>query len=202
MNEPVGLLPQVERSVQQIHAENPQGLLLAHRFLVQQTDVDQEVGRRLPRRVLEANAHPAVTILWPRITPRCHRVGKGKEVAVGPFDRVQALHDQIELVIQHRLQTLATDVSFGRPVQGVAHRHVIGRDGLGHRAGGPAHAKEPARHLLTRADLGKRAVPSGIEIDPQRLLVRTARFFPMRFHETRSVAGPINDGPAPPATPE
>ena len=54
-------------------------------------------------------------------------------------------------------------------VDGVAHRHVVGRHALGDRAGGAADAEEPAHHFLARADLGKRAVAARIEIDPERL---------------------------------
>jgi hypothetical protein len=53
-------------------------------------------------------------------------------------------------------------------IDGVAHLHVVSRHALGNRARSASDPEKPAHHFLTRADFGKRAVPSRIEIDPKR----------------------------------
>ncbi len=110
--------------------------------------------RKLRAETVSANAKNAVS------APRCPR---------------QALEIQLLLVVEHRLQTLATHVARARAVDGVAHLHVVGGDALGDRAGSTADAEEPAHHFLPRADLGEGAVEAGIEVDLQGLVAGGCR---------------------------
>ena len=75
-------------------------------------------------------------------------------------------------MVEHRLQPGLGDVAVDLAVDGVAHRHVVGRHRLGDRPGRAADAEEPAGHFLTGADLGHRAVPTRVKVDAERLLVR------------------------------
>ncbi len=79
-------------------------------------------------------------------------------------------------MIEHGFQALAADVTIGVAVNGVADRHVVGGNGFGDGAGRAADAEEPARHLLSRADLGEGAVLAGIQVDLERLLMRAENF--------------------------
>ena len=96
---------------------------------------------------------------------------KTKNFVVSPRLRVEALDQQTELVVEHRVEAVLADVAVARAVDGVAEGHVVGRHGLGDGAGGAADAEEPARHLLAGADLGERAVVARVQVDLQRLLM-------------------------------
>src|SRR5438093_13540956 len=81
----------------------------------------------------------------------------------------QPLHIEVEFAVEHRLQPVARNVAVSVPVDGVAHFHVVSRHALGDCARSTADSEKPAHHFLSRADLGKGAVPARIEIDLERL---------------------------------
>src|SRR5437762_9987998 len=64
-------------------------------------------------------------------------------------------------------------------VDGVAHFHVVCQHAFGDGSRDAAHPEKPAHHFLSRTDLGKRAVPAGIKINPERLGMAIVRFL---FH--------------------
>ena len=123
------------------------------------------VGARLG---LEANPQPALAFF----AARRHGVGEDEERRLAPTRFIQPFEQQIVLVVEHGPEASAAHVILRRTVDRIAHRHVIGRDGLRHRAGRAARAEEPARNLLSRADLRERAVAPGVEVDPLGLLIR------------------------------
>ena len=161
----------IKRAVNQIHADHAERLLLAGVLLVEHPDVDDDFGWRLARPGLKPDAQPAAAFLLARETARRHGVGENEKIGFVAARRVEPLQQQIELVLQHGLQTLAADVAFGGAVNRVAHRHVVGGDGLGHRARGAADVEKPAGDLLARADLGERAILVRVAIDLERLPV-------------------------------
>ena len=76
-------------------------------------------------------------------------------------------------MVEHRLEPGAADVAIGRAVNRVAELHVVGRHRFCDRAGGAADLKKSPRHFLAGANFGKRSVAFPIEIDLERLLVRS-----------------------------
>ena len=106
-------------------------------------------------------------------TARRHRVGKNKKRALASELRVQPLDQERVFVIEHRLQTLAADVAIGRSVNRIAESHVVGRHGFRDRSRRAADVKKSPRHFLPRADLRERPVFLRVEIDLERLLVRS-----------------------------
>src|SRR5262245_20867971 len=74
-------------------------------------------------------------------------------------------------MIEHFLEPHTANVAVGRSVNSVAESHVIGRHGLGDRAGCAAHAKKSARYLLSRANFSEGAILRRIQIDVESLLV-------------------------------
>ena len=90
-------------------------------------------------------------------------------VTIGDDEMKKAARD--EFSSKYGAEALAADVAVGRAIDRIAHRHVVGRDGLGDRARGPAHAEKPAHHLLPRPDLGKRAIAPGVQVDLQSFLI-------------------------------
>ena len=134
-------------------------------------------------------------------------VGEGEEGRRVAAALAQALAVELVLVVEHRLETLAADVALARPVDRIAHLHVVGGDALGDRARRRPGAKEPAHHLLAGADLGEGAVAPIVEIDGERLVPRFARTRIHRRHEhvrptlrasRRSAAAYRAEGPSPP----
>src|SRR6478735_5358989 len=67
-------------------------------------------------------------------------------------------------MIDHRRETSRGNIAFGMTVNGVAHRHVIGGNRLGHEARGAGGAEEAVRRFLARTDLGEGAVNQRIEV--------------------------------------
>ena len=64
-------------------------------------------------------------------------------------------------------------------VDRVADDHVVRGYALGDGPRRAAHAEKPARHLLARADFGKRAIFGRIKVDPEGLLVGIDEFVSM-----------------------
>src|SRR5262249_39842872 len=147
--------------------------LLANGFVIQHPDVNENFRKRRMWLILEPDAEPAVTFIVTFETAGCDRVSKNKKRHLIATLCSEALLEQDVFVIEHRAQPLAADVTLGRPVDRVAHGHVIGGNGLGHGAGSAADAEEPARDLLACADFSEGSITFGVEIDPKRLLVRT-----------------------------
>src|SRR6266436_9487955 len=119
------------------------------------------------------------------VASRHHRIGKGEEGSVIAALLPEALHIEIELVVEHCLEPPARDITLRVPINGVAHFHVVSRDALRDRPGGAADTEKPAHHLLAGADLRERSVPARIEIDLQRLRMRINRFL---FHVAADLA--------------
>src|SRR6266480_7469273 len=76
-------------------------------------------------------------------------------------------------MIEHRPETDAADITVGWSVNCVAERHVVSRHRLCDCARGAADKKEPARHFLAGANFREGPVTFGIEINLERLLVRS-----------------------------
>lgn len=162
-------------AVDQVDAQHAERLLLARGRRVLQVAVDDDVGRRLVGPRLEADADPAAAGLVPRVAPRGDGVGESEEGGAVALCGSEPLEQLAELVLEHGLQALAADVTLGRAVDRVADGHVIGRDALGDRARGAAYKEEPARHLLSGADLGDGAVLALVEVERQGFLPRAGR---------------------------
>src|SRR5437762_6245617 len=76
-------------------------------------------------------------------------------------------------MIEHRPETDAADISVGRSINRVAEGHVVCRHRLCDCARGAADKKEPARHFLAGANFREGTVTFGVEINLERLLVRS-----------------------------
>ena len=117
-----------------------------------------------------------MAVFLARVAARGHCIGEHEEPRLLAALTVEALDEQPVLVFEHRLQAGSADVAIALPVDGVAEDHVVGRHGLGDGPGGPTDAEEPARHLLSRTNLGERAVFDGIQVHLERLGVRVGLF--------------------------
>src|SRR5206468_8513144 len=100
-------------------------------------------------------------------------VGKNEERAFVPRCFFETLQQEIVLVVEHRVQPDSTYVAIGWSVNRVAESHVVSRHRLGDCAGRAADMEETARHFLAGADLGESAVLLPIEINLERLPVRS-----------------------------
>jgi len=134
--------------------------------------MDKNFRRICLRLSLKADPQPALTFF----TPRRDGIGENKKGGLGAALSVQSLQQQIILVPPHGVKALAADIPIRRPITRVAHRHIVGRDGFGDGPGGAAGAEEPARHFLSGADFGKRAIPPRILIDALGFLASIQQF--------------------------
>ena len=157
--------------VEQIHADNPQGLLLQGVLRVQHPHVQDDLAVLVARILLETDSHPAVTFVGAQVVAGGNGVGKGEEGGRVAPALLQAVEGQFVLVVEHRIQPRPEDIAIARAVDGVADGHVVSRNALGDRAGRAAHVKEPPHHLLPGANLGKSAIAALVEVDGQRFVV-------------------------------
>src|SRR5215510_8397497 len=111
-----------------------------------------------------------MTFLLPAEAARGDRVRENEKCAFVSTRFVEPLKQKVELILQHRLKTLAADVTLSRAVDCVAYGHVIGRDRFRHRTSGAARSEKPARDFLAGADFSKRAVFCSVDVNPQRFL--------------------------------
>src|SRR6185436_2100827 len=79
-------------------------------------------------------------------------------------------------MIEHAVEALAGDITFRGAIDGIADGHVVSGDGLGDGARRAANAEKPAGDFLPCANLGERSVLRVVEIDLQRLLMRSQNF--------------------------
>jgi hypothetical protein len=98
-----GLVVQIERTVDQVHAQNPQHLLLAERYRIEQPHVNQYLRSLPARRRLKLQPHPPMPASGLRTPVRSHRIGEREEVRCLSSGLVQPLHEQSVLVVQHAL---------------------------------------------------------------------------------------------------
>src|SRR5262249_31880924 len=159
-------------AVDQVDPQHAESFLLEGRAVVSQIDVEHHFRRSLLRLALEADTHPAASVFRLVIAPCGHGVGEGEEGGRIAPRATQPLEELAELVLQHGLEALPAHVARGATVDRVAHLHVIGGNGLGHRARGAAHHEEPARHFLASPDLRDGAVLASIEIEGEGFLPR------------------------------
>src|SRR5581483_3683565 len=139
---------------------------------------------------LEAHAHPPMPRFLARVAVRGHGVGEGKKRAFVTARSIQALEQQVELVIEHRLETFPADIALAGPVNRVAYAHVVGGNGFGDSARRAAHVEKPARDFLPRADLGEGAVALGVQIDLESLMVGVNSFVVHAFPALPMAAAP------------
>ena len=168
----LGALVEVERPIDEVHAEHASRLLLEQSVLLMKARVQDDFAGFTFGRRLEPDAKPTVTLNGLVVIDRGHRVGKCEVLLGGMVLPRDAFLNQVVLVVEHFVDACLADVaSFCfLAVDGVAEILVVSRDGLGNGAGCTASAEKVSHHLLAGADLCERAVQVGIEVDPKGLL--------------------------------
>ena|SRR5437667_4003975 len=111
-----------------------------------------------------------MTFLLPAEAARGDCVRESEKYAFVSTRFVESLKKQIELVLQHRLKALTTDVTLTRAVNCIANGHVVSGNGLRHRTCGASRSEKPTRDLLAGADFGECAVLGSVDVYPQRFL--------------------------------
>ena len=162
----------VERPVHQVHADNAEGFLLQCHLVVQHADMDDHLAVFVAGVSLKLDAHPAVTFRATFVAACFDRVGEREERARLAADVGQAFQVQCVLLIKHRLQPFAADVTLRAAVDRVAHLHIVSGHTLGDRAGGATDAKEPPNDFLSGADFREGSVSSVVQVNAERFLVR------------------------------
>ena len=172
LDQALRIVMQEERAVQEVHAHDPERLLLQLIFRVAHAHVNDDLAILIARMGLKLHTDPAVAVVRAGEVARRDGVREreeGRRVAAGV---AQSLQIELVLVVEHALQALARDVALGVPVDRVADGHVVGRDALGDRPGSAAYAEEPANDLLARTNLGEGAVAPRVQVDRERLAMR------------------------------
>ena len=74
-----GVLVEVKRAVDEVHADDPERLLLLHVFLIEHPHVDDDLVRLRARVRLEADAQPAVALARGGVALGRDGVGEGEK---------------------------------------------------------------------------------------------------------------------------
>src|SRR5205085_8694651 len=185
-----------------IYADDPERFLLVDIRFIEHPDVDDNLARLTAGLLLKTDPEPAVRFVVLFETARGHCVRKHKKGPKAAELFVKALDQQVVLVIQHCLKTIAAHVTVCRSVNGIAESHVVG----GHRLGdGPRRAADMEKSpgdFLPGSDFRESAVLLRVEIYLERLFVRPDVHF--RLHPvsrcrtiagftTRHLAGGLNE---------
>src|SRR5450755_163459 len=155
----------VESAVEKIHSDNAERFLLIDIRLIEHSDVDDNLARFAARLLLKTHAQPTVRFVVLLEAASRDGVGENKKRSLVSKFFIQPLDQQIVLVVQHRLEPVATDIAVGCSINGVAKRHVVGRHRLGDRSRSAADMKESSSDLLAGADLGEGPILLRVEID-------------------------------------
>src|SRR5579863_8280195 len=115
--------------------------------------MDDDLTVLIARMRLALHAHPAVALIGALKITRRYRVREGKKSSAVSARWPQPLQIEAVLVIEHALEPFARHIAFTASVDGVANRHVVGRNGFRYGPRRRAHLEEPARDFLTRANL-------------------------------------------------
>ena len=161
----------VESAVKKIHSDNAERFLLIDIRLIEHPDVDDNLARFAARLLLKTHAQPAVRFVVLLEAASRDGVGKDKKRSVVSKFFIQPFDQQIVLVVQHRLEPVATDIAVGCSVNGVAKRHVVGRYSFGDCSRSAPDMEKSSSDLLAGADLGEGPVLLRVEIDLERLLI-------------------------------
>src|SRR5207237_7000639 len=122
----------------QVYAQHAERLLLACRVLVEQLDVDDDLGAFPMRGGLEPDSEPTVPVLASRIAARGHRIGEDEEGGPAAASRADLLDEPGALAVEHRLEARPADLALGGAAQRGARRHGGRRTGRCRGAGGTA----------------------------------------------------------------
>src|SRR5579883_3487278 len=173
---------------QQIYADDSERLLLQIVLMIQHPHMNDDLAVFVPRMCLIFDTHPPVALVGALEIPGRYGIGEREECRCIAPRGPQALQVEPMLVVQHALKPLARDVALRAAINGVADRHVVGRNRLGNGPGRAAHFEEPARYLLAGPDFGEGAVSGRVEVDLQGLLVGAEPRPLLALHATRSYA--------------
>ena len=167
------MLVQEVTAIDEVHAQNADTRVLQQRVGFVESGMENDRVGRLVRGRLEPHAKPTVSLYGLVVVDGRHRVGEGEILFGGVLLSGQALFAQLVLVVEHLFHPRFADIAPGflDAVDGVTEVFVVGADGLGDGAAGPACAKEVAHHLLSSPDFGEGAVQVVVHVDPQCLLL-------------------------------
>ena len=169
-------------------ASGDQGFLLQGCFAVQHSDVNDNLAVFVSRMRLKLDPHPTVAFRDALIPSGRHCIRECKEGARIAANVPQSVQIQLMLIVQHCLQSLATDVARCAAIDCITDFHVIGGHALRDCPRTTSDPEKPAYDFLPGADLSKGPVTSWVEIDIQRFLMSVEgvlgpRVCQVRLHE-------------------
>src|SRR5690242_18324146 len=113
---------EIESSVNQINAGDPERFLLADGFFIEHPHVDENFGGIRAGFSLKANAEPAVAAF----AASGDGIGEAEESSFRAAFIFKAFEEEVVFVIEHRAKATTTDVTFSGTVNSVADGHVVG----------------------------------------------------------------------------
>ena len=178
----------VERTVDEIDAQNADSFLLQDVGRIAHIDVQQDVVCRAAWLRLKPESDPAVRIVRPGEVARGDGINEGEEARVRPAGIVQLREKVGPFLIEHCLQSLPGYVARPGAIEIVADFLVVGGNGFGDCGRGAANYEEPVRDFLSGANLCERAEGGCIEIQCERFMVGV-EFFGRRHSQAALAIG-------------
>ena len=155
----------MEGGVNEVEADDAKSFHLVDVFFIQEADVKEDVTGGASGFGLHAEAHPAVAFGGILVAAGADGIAVGEEGGIIAALGSESFGEDLILVVEHGLHAFSRDVSTGFTVDGVAHGHVVGRNGFGYGACGGGGAEEPVGDLLACSDFGEDAIDSRIEVE-------------------------------------
>src|SRR5215472_4536766 len=166
----------IEHSVNQVYAQDANGLLLEDARSIPHVDVENYLVRFSARLQLESQPHPAVRLICSSVVEGGDGIDKGKEASVRSAAFIELVKELGPLTIQHSFKAFSGNVTCTGTVQIVADFLVIRRDRFGNCPGGSSYDQEPSHDFLASTNFGKGAVAGRIKVDVERFLMNVELF--------------------------
>src|SRR5580692_11555220 len=166
----------VEDSIDKVHAQNADSLLLEGVGRIPQVDMENYVVRLAARLQLEPQADPTVRLICPGVVAGGDGINEREEASVRSATFAQLVDELDPFAIQHGLEAFSGNVTRTGTVQIVADFFVVRGDRFGNCPGGSSYNQKPSHDFLACPNFGEGAVAGRIEIDAERFLMRVELF--------------------------
>jgi len=128
-----GVLPMVKSTVDQIHVQSSDRLLLERIGGIEHPSVNDDIARVCPGCVLKTHPHPRMALIAAGMRKGRRSVGQCKKSRTIPSSLIEAIAEQAILVIEHFLHAFPRHIPQRFSIDRVADCHVVGRYRFGYR---------------------------------------------------------------------
>src|ERR1700727_1110525 len=145
----------IKNSVDQVHTQDADGLLLEGVGRVTQVDMQHYVVRLVTGAELESQADPPVSLVCSGIVAGGDGINEGEEASCRPTALVELVQELVPFAVHQGCEAFFGNVTGAGAVQIVADFLVIRRDVFSDCPGGSSNNQKPAHDFLTGTNFSK-----------------------------------------------